>query len=108
MCADRLVEQQSSVADNGRRRDEMLHALELAHKEQERLTDAEHGRLNARLMELADEASRKITVSEMKQREENSEKFTIMERVFRNCCIFINQISFKENNIFCIPTSDFL
>ena len=78
----RFGELQTGLAEDGRRRDEMLHSLELSQKERSHAVDAELGRLNQRIADMVEEASRRVAQCEMKLKEEIVAKFTHLEKVF--------------------------
>jgi len=77
----RFAELQTGVAEDGRRRDEVLHTLELSHRERDRASDLEHAKLNARLADIAEETGRRLAQCEMKLREEYVEKCAQLEKV---------------------------
>ena len=77
----RFTELQSGIANEGRRHGEMLHSIELSHKEKSHAFDTELARFNGLLIESVEELNRRLAKCEMNLKEEIVAKFTRLEKV---------------------------
>ena len=71
----------AAIAEQNRRREEALHALEVVAREKEHAAESERIKLQGKIAEVAEEVSKKILQKEMKLREENYSKFAQLEQV---------------------------
>ncbi len=72
---------QSAVAEQNRKREEAMHALEVVQREREHAADTERLRMQSKIAEMAEEVGKKILQKELMLREENQSKFSQLEQV---------------------------
>ena len=77
----RLTDVSAGVAEQNRRREEALHALEVMQREKEHAAETERIRLQSKIAEIAEEVSKKILQKEMGLREESTRKYAELEQV---------------------------
>lgn len=69
------------LAEQARKREENMHALNVVQREKEHAAESERIKLQSKIAEIAEEVSKKILQKEMKLREESQHKFAQVEQV---------------------------
>ena len=85
---DRLSELQSNQAEQARRRDELIHQLEVAQRERDHTAETERIRLQSKLADMSEELHQKLLQKEMKLREDSQKKLADLEKV----CVLMKKI----------------
>ena len=88
MYFDRLGDTNASLAEQSRRREEAIHALDAVQREREHAAEKERLRLQSKIAEIAEEVSKKILQKEMRLREENQSKYSKLEKVSAIALLF--------------------
>lgn len=71
----------NGLAEQTRKREEAMHALDVVQREREHAAENERIKLQSRIAEIAEEVSKKILHKEIKLREEATDKFSKIEKV---------------------------
>ncbi|KAK3782928.1 hypothetical protein RRG08_016307 [Elysia crispata] len=74
---------QQTIADQNRKREESLHALDMLHREKEHVAESEKLKLQGRMSETVEEVNKRILSKEIKLREELQEKYNQLERIIQ-------------------------
>jgi len=77
----RVNDLHTNLAEQNRKREEAMHALDVVQREREHAAESERIRLQSRIAEIAEEVSKKILHKEIKLREEATDKFSKIEKV---------------------------
>lgn len=72
---------QQDLADQNRKREEAMHAMDMIHREKEHSAENDKLRLQGKLTETMEELNKRMLTKEIKLREELQEKCTHLERV---------------------------
>lgn len=78
-----------AIAEQARKREEAMHALDMIHREKEHSAETEKLKLQSRMTELVEEMNKRVLNKEIKLREEIQDKYMQMEKVFR--CFYLTQ-----------------
>ena len=76
-----MADLQMTMAEQGRRRDEMMHAVELAQRDKDNAAELERSKVVAKLTEISDEVGSKMMQKEMKMRDEMQSRFAQLDKV---------------------------
>lgn len=76
-----MAELQAAIAEQSRRREEAIHALETMQREREHAAEVERSKLQAKLTDVSEDVTRKIMARDMKLREETQDKFGQLQQV---------------------------
>lgn len=71
----------NGLAEQTRKREEAMHALDVVQREREHAAENERIKLQSKIAEIAEEVSKKILHKEIKLREEATDKFSKIEKV---------------------------
>ena len=85
---DRLSELQSNQAEQARRRDELIHQLEVVQRERDHTAETERIRLQSKLADMSEELHQKLLQKEMKLREDSQKKLADLEKV----CVLMKKL----------------
>ena len=77
----RVNDLHNGLAEQTRKREEAMHALDVVQREREHAAENERIKLQSRIAEIAEEVSKKILHKEIKLREEATDKFSKIEKV---------------------------
>lgn len=77
----RVAELQAAIAEQSRRREEAIHALETMQREREHAAEVERSKLQAKLTDVSEDVTRKIMARDMKLREETQDRFGQLQQV---------------------------
>ncbi|XP_013381950.1 neurofilament heavy polypeptide isoform X5 [Lingula anatina] len=80
----KISELMSNIAEQNRKREEAMHALDSIQREREHAAETERIKLQGKIAETAEEVSKKILQKEIKLREESQEKFNMVEKLISN------------------------
>lgn len=72
---------QQGIAEQNRKREEALHAMDMIHREKEHSAENEKLKLAGRMTESVEEVNKRLLTKEIKLREELQGKYTQLERV---------------------------
>ncbi|XP_070579811.1 coiled-coil domain-containing protein 154-like isoform X5 [Ptychodera flava] len=76
----KMNDMQSQIHEQGRKRDESMHALDVIQREREHAADNERLKMQGKIAEIAEEVSKKILHKEIRLREEAQQKFANIEK----------------------------
>ena len=98
----RLADTNANIAEQTRRREEHMHALDVMQREKEHAAETERLRLQSKIAEIAEEVSKKILQKEIKLREEHQSKYSQIEQVcaISNSKCHLMQIVWKFFQLF--------
>ncbi|XP_025105725.1 coiled-coil domain-containing protein 154-like isoform X2 [Pomacea canaliculata] len=76
-------ELQMAIAEQARKREEAMHALDMIHREKEHSAETEKLKLQSRVTELVEEMNKRVLNKEIKLREEIQDKYMQMEKLLQ-------------------------
>lgn len=95
----RMSELQAAAAEQARRRDELLHQMELLQREKHHVSEADRLKLQGRLTELQEDINSKLSQKEAKLRDDTQKRITELEKVRclalslrGSCCFWFVQV----------------
>jgi len=77
----RIGELQTALAEQSRKREEAMHALEAVQREREHAAETERLKLLSRIAQISEEVSQKILQKELKLRDDTVDRCNRMEKV---------------------------
>lgn len=72
---------QTAIAEQNRKREESIHALDVIQREKEHASDTDKLRLQSKINENLEEFNKKLLTKEIKLREEIQDKYIQLEKV---------------------------
>ena len=70
-----------ALAEQNRKREEAMHAMDMIHREREHAAETEKIKLQSKLTESIEEMNKRLLTKEIKLREEIQEKYQHLEKV---------------------------
>ena len=79
---------QSSQAEQTRRRDELIHQLEVLQREKDHNAETERLRMQSKLADISEELHQRLLQKELKLKEDMQRKYEELEKVFSSYILF--------------------